>query len=67
MREHVKMEVAFEILSMCLALALQEKDVDEIKKIEQLKRKLYQGDMEALDMVLNEYGRKVKRALEGEK
>lgn len=67
MREHVKMEVAFEILSMCLALALQEKDVDEIKKIEQLKRKLYQGDMETLDMVLNEYGRKVKRALEGEK
>lgn len=67
MREHVKMEVAFEILSMCLALALQEKDVEEIKKIEQLKRKLYQGDIEVLDVVLNEYGRKVKRALEGEK
>ncbi len=65
MRKHVNMEVAFEILSMYLSIALQEKNVDEIKKTEQLKRRLYQGDKEALDIVLNEYGSKVKRAMEG--
>ena len=54
MREHVKMEVAFEVLSMYLSIALQEENVDEIKKVEQLKRRLYQGDMEALDIVINE-------------
>lgn len=64
MREHVKMEVAFEVLSMYLSIALQEENVDEIKKVEQLRRRLYQGDMEALDIVINEYGMKVKKALE---
>ena len=34
MREHVKMEVAFEVLSMYLAIALKEKNIDEIKKDE---------------------------------
>lgn len=64
MREHVKMEVAFEVLSMCLAIALQEKNIEEIKQIEFLKRKLYQGDMETLNIVLNEYGPKVRRTME---
>lgn len=64
MREHVKLEVAFEIISMCLALAIQEKDIEEIKKIEELKRKLYHGDLQTIEVVINDYGQKVKKSLE---
>ena len=64
MREHVKMEVAFEVLSMYLSIALQEENIEEIKNMEQLRRRLYRGDMKALDVVINEYGMKVKKAME---
>ncbi len=67
MREHVKPEVAFEIISMCLALAIQEKDIEEIKKLEEIKRKIYLGDLQTIEVVINDYGPKVKKTLEDRK
>ncbi|MBQ8299621.1 MAG: hypothetical protein IJX99_07225 [Clostridia bacterium] len=67
MREHVKPEVALEIISVCFSVAIKQKDCKEIAKLESMKRKIYEGDTHTIEIVLNEYGPKVKEVLEGER
>lgn len=64
MREHVKVEVAMEILSMCTAIAISNNDKDMNQKILRLKKQILQGDMEAVEETIEMYGEKVKKALE---
>lgn len=64
MRENVKVEVAMEILSMCTAIAISNNDKDMNQKILKLKKRILQGDMEAVEETIETYGEKVKKALE---
>ena len=64
MREHVKIEVAMEILSMCMAIAISNNDSEMIEKILKLKQKVYQCDMRDIDEIIKKYGKQVKDVLE---
>lgn len=64
MREHVKVEVAMEILSMCMASAISNNDNEMRDEISKLKQKVYQGDMKDIDEIIKRYGKKVKDVLE---
>lgn len=52
MREHVKVEVAMEILSMCMVSAISNNDNEMIDKILKLKQKVYQGDMRDIEEII---------------
>jgi hypothetical protein len=62
-REHVKVEVALEILSMCKAIAISNKDNELIKNILELEQKVYIGNIEEIEKIIEVYGQKVKNAL----
>ena len=62
--EHVKIEVAMEILSMCMAIAISNNDNEMIDKISKLKQKVYQCDMRDIDEIIKKYGKQVKDVLE---
>ena len=64
MREHVKVEVAMEILSMCIASAISNNDNEMIDKILKLKQKVYQGDMRDIEEIIKKYGKQVRDVLE---
>ena len=64
MREHVKIEVAMEILSMCMTIAISNNDSEMIDKISKLKQKVYQCDMRDIDEIIKKYGKQVKDVLE---
>lgn len=64
MREHVKVEVAMEILSMCMASAISNNDNEMIDKILKLKQKIYQGDMRDIEEIIKKYGKQVRDVLE---
>ena len=64
MREHVKIEVAMEILSMCMAIAISNNDNKMIDKISKLKQEVYQCDMRDIDEIIKTYGKQVKDVLE---
>lgn len=52
MREHVKVEVTMEILSMCMVSAISNNDNEMIDKILKLKQKVYQGDMRDIEEII---------------
>jgi len=51
-REHVKVEVTMEILSMCMVSAISNNDNEMIDKILKLKLKVYQGDMRDIEEII---------------
>jgi len=63
-REHVKVEVAMEILSMCMVSAISNNDNEMIDKILKLKQKVYQGDMRDIEEIIKKYGKQVRDVLE---
>ena len=64
MREQIRAEVAIEILSTCLAIAVSNKDEETIKKILKLQEKVYLGNEKAIEEVITKYGENVKKILE---
>ena len=64
MREHVKIEVAMEILSTCMSIAILNKDENSIEEISRMKNKVYMGDQKVIEKIIANYGRKVKSILE---
>ena len=64
MREQVRVEVAIEILSTCLSIAVSNKDEETIKKILKLQEKVYLGNEKAIEEVITKYGENVKKILE---
>lgn len=64
MRKHVRVEVAIEILSTCLAIAVSNKDEKSFKEISKLQEKIYLGDEKAIEEVITKYGENVKKILE---
>lgn len=64
MREHTKVEVAMEILSMCMASAIENNNNEMVDEIVNLKQKIYQGNMRDIEKIIKKYGKQVKDALE---
>lgn len=64
MREQVRVEVAIEILSTCMAMAVYNKDEKSINEISKLQEKVYLGKEEAIKEVIEKYGNNVKKILE---
>jgi predicted RNase H-related nuclease YkuK (DUF458 family) len=63
-REHTKVEVAMEILSMCMASAIENNNNEMVDEIVNLKQKIYQGNMRDIEKIIKKYGKQVKDALE---
>lgn len=64
MREHVKIEVALEILSICMSIAMLNNDSEMIEKILKTKQKIYLGNIKDIEEIIEKYGKKVKNVLE---
>lgn len=59
----IKAEVAIEIISMCIAIAKKEKDIENLKKFSEEKEKIYLGDEIIIDRVIKEYGKYFKKRM----
>lgn len=64
MREHVKVEVAIEILSICVAIAISNNDNETLNDVLRLRKLVFQGNEEAINESINRYGKTVKNVLE---
>lgn len=65
MREKVKMEVAFEILGMRMAMAIENNDMEEVEKLNQEREELYKGNKEIFDKIYGIYAKEIKLRIEG--
>jgi len=63
-REHVKAEVAMEILSMSMARAVSNSDEKMINELSEIKQKVYQGNIKKIDEIIKKYGKQIKNILE---
>ena len=63
MREHVKTEVAIEIISMMIALAVKDNNREEIERLNQEKESIYMGNEEIINKAYNEYSKIIKEKL----
>lgn len=64
MREHVKREVAIEIISMMIAFAVEDNDHEAIQRLNKEKEKLYLGDVTIIEKAYNEYSKIIKKRME---
>ena len=63
MREHVRLEVAIEIISMMIAFAVEDNDAEAIERLNEEKDKIYYGDEELINKAYNEYSEIIKRRM----
>ena len=61
MNDNVKLDVAIEILSTKIAMAMNNKDREETKKLLKERDQLYLGNWEIINKILKEYSLDVKR------
>ncbi len=66
MREHVKLEVAFEILGMRIAMAMEKNDTEEVERLNKERELLYNNDQETLNKIYNVYAKEVKARIGGD-
>ncbi len=64
MRENIKIEVALEVISMCIAIARMEKDSNKIKELNYQREEIYKKNQTIIEKVILEYGKIVKEKLE---
>ncbi len=64
MREHVKREVAIEIISMMIAFAVRDNNEEEINRLNNEKDMIYLGNEEIIEKSYNEYSKIIKKRLE---
>lgn len=67
MRRYVDMEVAFEILTMKIAISIKNENKEEMTRLIQERDMLYDGDLEILNKVYEQYANEVKCKIRGEK
>ena len=65
MLEYVKMEVAFEIIGMRIALAIENNDMEKVKSLNKEREELYNGNMEIFNKIYNVYAKEVKTKIKG--
>lgn len=64
MREHVKREVAIEIISMMIAFAVEDNNQEEIKRLNKEKDMIYLGDETIIEKTYNEYSKIIRKRME---
>lgn len=64
MREHVKREVAIEIISMMIAFAVEDNNQEEINRLNKEKDMIYLGDETIIEKSYNEYSKIIKKRME---
>ena len=67
MMDNVKTEVAFEIMAMRIALAIENNNIEELMQLKKEREKLYEGNQQMLEKVYNKYSKQVKAKFEEEK
>ena len=60
MNDNVKLDIAIELISTKIAIAMEKKEDDELKKLLEEREKLYLGDWNIINKVLNDYSEDVK-------
>ena len=61
MNANTKLEIAVEIMAAKIAkTSREENSEDKLKKLLNEKTKMYQGDEEVIDKIINIYGKEVK-------
>lgn len=61
MNDNVKLDVAIEIISTKIAMAMDKKDSKETERLLNEREELYLGNWDVINKVLNEYSKDVKR------
>ena len=61
--ENVKFEVALEVISMYMSIAIANNDLELVEKLKKEKKEMYLGNNELVDKEINEYGKKIKEKL----
>ena len=64
MREHVKREVAIEIISMMIAFAVEDNNQEEINRLNKEKDMIYLGDETIIEKTYNEYSKIIRKRME---
>ena len=64
MREHVKREVAIEIISMMIAFAVEDNNQEEMNRLNKEKDMIYLGDETIIEKSYNEYSKIIKKRME---
>lgn len=64
MREHVKREVAIEIISMMIAFAVEDNNQGEISRLNKEKDMIYLGDETIIEKTYNEYSKIIRKRME---
>lgn len=64
MKENIKVEVALEIISMYIAIAKQENDLDKMKTLNYEREEIYKQNKYIIEKVISEYGKIVEKKLE---
>ena len=60
MNDNVKLDIAIELIATKIAIAMEKKEDDELKKLLEEREKLYLGDWNIINKVLNDYSEDVK-------
>ena len=63
MREHVKTEVAIEIISRMIAFAVEDNNQEEISRLNEEKNSIYMGNEEIIEKAYNEYSKIIKERM----
>lgn len=63
MREHVRTEVAIEIISMMIAFAVEDNNKEEISRLNEEKNSIYMGNKEIIEKAYNEYSKIIKERM----
>ena len=61
--ENVKFEVALEVISMYMSIAIANNDLELVEKLKKEKKEMYLGNNELVDKAINEHGKKIKEKL----
>ena len=63
MREHVRLEVAIEVISMMIAFAVADGNQEEINRLNKEKDMLYSGDESIIEKAYGEYSEIIKKRM----
>lgn len=65
MGENVKFEVALEVISMYISIAIANNDTELVERLKKEKKEMYLGNNKLVEKVIDEYGKKIKENLGG--
>ncbi|MBR3255078.1 MAG: hypothetical protein IKF97_02475 [Clostridia bacterium] len=61
MNENVKLDIAIEIMSTKIAMAMENKNQEEVNKLLDEREQLYLGNWEIINKIIDQYSVDVKR------